>query len=372
MSRVFSRNRAHRVPGFTLIELLVVIAVIAVLAAILFPVFAKAREKARQTACLNNQRQMVTAINIFAQDHDDALPASQSVWGDLDLPAGVLVCPTAGKKQANGYVFNDAWGGVSLGEIIAPASAGLVADGNTTPSGTGPDRYANIAYATKDFVLRHTDKLIVGYADGHVALTKDTPAVKANPQLTIAIAAPPATVDLTAEGTLDWITWNGAATTNFIRKNVTPQKISTFSIVAGTPSHQAGTGGADPKIAWSDGTPTASGGPVTDNLYVNGVGNGFSLTVPAEITPHTLRVYLGVYTGSGITLTGKLQASLSDNSATVAPETSITTSGGAIYKTATLTYSAASTAQTLTISWTVDSISSGTAGSVRLRAATLQ
>ncbi|MHB9022949.1 MAG: prepilin-type N-terminal cleavage/methylation domain-containing protein, partial [Armatimonadota bacterium] len=48
--------------GFTLIELLVVIAIIAILAAILFPVFAKAREKARQTTCLNNQKQIATAI----------------------------------------------------------------------------------------------------------------------------------------------------------------------------------------------------------------------------------------------------------------------------------------------------------------------
>ena len=60
--------------GFTLIELLVVIAIIAILAAILFPVFAKAREKARQTACLSNARQMTTAILSYVQDNDEMLP----------------------------------------------------------------------------------------------------------------------------------------------------------------------------------------------------------------------------------------------------------------------------------------------------------
>ena len=57
--------------GFTLIELLVVIAIIAILAAILFPVFAAARDKARQTVCLNNEKQIVTAIIMYAQDYDE-------------------------------------------------------------------------------------------------------------------------------------------------------------------------------------------------------------------------------------------------------------------------------------------------------------
>jgi len=62
--------------GFTLIELLVVIAIIAILAAILFPVFAKAREKARQTSCLSNMKQLALGYLQYAQDYDERYPTS--------------------------------------------------------------------------------------------------------------------------------------------------------------------------------------------------------------------------------------------------------------------------------------------------------
>ncbi len=64
-----------RTNGFTLIELLVVIAIIAILAAILFPVFSQAREKARQTACLSNMKQMSTALMMYTQDNDEMTPS---------------------------------------------------------------------------------------------------------------------------------------------------------------------------------------------------------------------------------------------------------------------------------------------------------
>ncbi len=72
--------------GFTLIELLVVIAIIAILAAILFPVFAQAREKAKQNACLSNMKQIALAMSMYADDNDDCYPSvyddTQDVTGD--------------------------------------------------------------------------------------------------------------------------------------------------------------------------------------------------------------------------------------------------------------------------------------------------
>lgn len=70
--------RARR--GFTLIELLVVIAIIVILAAILFPVFATAREKARQAACLSNLKQIGLGAMMYAQDYDESLPFWQAAY----------------------------------------------------------------------------------------------------------------------------------------------------------------------------------------------------------------------------------------------------------------------------------------------------
>src|SRR5665213_1415454 len=64
--------------GFTLIELLVVIAIIAILAAILFPVFAKVREKARQTTCASNEKQLGLGVLQYVQDYDERYPGN---WG---------------------------------------------------------------------------------------------------------------------------------------------------------------------------------------------------------------------------------------------------------------------------------------------------
>ncbi len=159
--------------GFTLIELLVVIAIIAILAAILFPVFARAREKARQSTCTSNQRQLVASMQMFAQDHEEQLPSSVDVWSSIKVDPEILVCPTLGSSTPNGYVYNGAISETGLGSWPSPTEIFTTADGNITSLSGG---YKNLYVKPTDLDYRHTSKFIMSYLDGHVGLTNVAPS----------------------------------------------------------------------------------------------------------------------------------------------------------------------------------------------------
>ena len=209
--------------GFTLIELLVVIAIIAILAAILFPVFAKAREKARQSSCLSNVKQLALASMGYAQDYDEQLPASYKAgppiyWTDTISPyiknTQIFKCPSLGIPESfwNGSQMAYGWnyyyltlqaGAVaynaqttSLGQVKSPAETVMLGDGpSCSVMATGtlyyPDVYTGSRINAMGYVLsyngayfanlRHNEMANIAFVDGHAKACNmgylSTPAV---------------------------------------------------------------------------------------------------------------------------------------------------------------------------------------------------
>jgi prepilin-type N-terminal cleavage/methylation domain-containing protein/prepilin-type processing-associated H-X9-DG protein len=180
----------QRRTGFTLIELLVVIAIIAILAAILFPVFAKAREKARQTACLSNARQLVTGLMQYVQDHDEMLPAevaavvpgedggivwqidpyvkSQQLWVCPSWRQDIWVtCP--GDRTVSTYNLHGDARNISMAKVKEPAAKVFYKEG---------EQYCGYFWAhchqwdcTSPTDL-HNEGLNCGFFDGHAKWVK--------------------------------------------------------------------------------------------------------------------------------------------------------------------------------------------------------
>ncbi|MHB9107309.1 MAG: DUF1559 family PulG-like putative transporter [Armatimonadota bacterium] len=135
----------------------------AIMAAVLFPVFAKARETARQTQCANNVRQLTVSVQMYMQDHNGQFPNKDAVWADVQFPPMALTCPTYGAGKGNGYGYNAS---LSKRSATAPGLPGLqfiplLADSNT------PDHLLN---TPADIDVRHLQKAVVGFTDGHVEL----------------------------------------------------------------------------------------------------------------------------------------------------------------------------------------------------------
>jgi prepilin-type processing-associated H-X9-DG protein len=149
--------------------------IIAILAAILFPVFAKAREKARTNTCMNNQRQIAVAITMYVQDNEETLfPENKNgSWAGVLKPyneGSIYDCPTKTGKGNNDnpeYGFNKLLYGSSIGDLTTPTACILLAD--RVVMKTGGNTNCAINDLNADFDQRHNGGMNLACMDGHVA-----------------------------------------------------------------------------------------------------------------------------------------------------------------------------------------------------------
>jgi len=172
--------------GFTLIELLVVIAIIAILAAILFPVFATARNQARKTQCISNLKQIGTAFGMYAEDYDGLLPiyhTGTATWWDalkeVAKTVAIGACPSAISQYgyASGYALSVYVSGAAYSSITDPSGTVVVCDAGGLVSGKDsgwsqchvlPPSQTSSTYPNSWPAARHNGTIVVLWADWHV------------------------------------------------------------------------------------------------------------------------------------------------------------------------------------------------------------
>ncbi len=184
----------------------------------------------------------------------------------------------------------------------------------------------------------------------------------------------PAKVNLTTEGSLDWIQWGLSGNDSVIRKSTGGSKLSDLTEIG--KGFRGSTAGCGVEMSWNDGAPTPSVNSSPTGLWWNVVDHGYSLTAPADSQERVLKVYVGGIGGAH----GKLTAHLSDNSA---PDyVSDTWDGnagqghwaavpGSFYAVYTLRYRAASPGQNITVSWVLIDEPNRARGQARIQAAAL-
>ena len=154
------------------------------------------------------------------------------------------------------------------------------------------------------------------------------------------------TINLTAEGLIDWAHWGQSAPTDFNHKaGITPQ-ITDFVLIGEGPVLQFDDNFT--AYSWTNGTPTARATRSTSGIYVVNEGNGFQISVPADTTVKTLKVYVGVYAAQM-----RFEAALSDNSAPAYVDESFANDFDGPNRIYTLNFAASSAGQTLSVKFVV-------------------